>query len=197
MKTTKIVMGAVVASAISATAFAHGGAVGVVKERMDGMSALGKTIKALAPMMRGEGTYDAETVRQGAETIKAHAGETLTKLFPVGSGGMPSEAKDVVWQDWEEFSALAEQLHFYSEGLGLAADNGLMVSNDTATDTSSMMGGSSTMMGESGTMMGATAPMMAGSMSLEMLSEMPADGVFTMVSQTCSSCHTKFRAEAK
>lgn len=190
MKTAKIVMGAIVVSAISATAFAHGGAVGVVKERMDGMSALGKTIKALAPMMRGEGTYDAETVRQGAETIRAHAGESLTKLFPVGSGGMPSEAKEIVWQDWEEFSALAEQLHLYSEGLALAAGNGLMMPTETANDSSSMMGGGSTMMG-------GTAPMMADAMGLEEISEMPTDGVFAMVSQTCSSCHTKFRAEAK
>ena len=189
MKPTKIVMGTIVVSAIAASAFAHGGAKGIVKERMDGMSALGKTIKALAPMMRGEGRYDAKAVRQGAETIRAHAGASLTKLFPVGSGGKPSEAKDVVWQDWEEFSALAEQLHLYSEGLSLAADNGLMMSND-AQDTGSMMGAGSTMMG-------GNTPMMASQMGLEELSEMPVDGVFAMVSQTCSSCHTKFRAEAK
>ena len=102
---------------------------------------------------------------------------------------MPSEAKDVVWQDWEEFSALAEQLDLYSEGLALAADNGLMMS-DAATDTGSMMGGSSSMMGSS-------SPMMANEMGLEELAEMPADGVFAMIGQTCSSCHTKFRAEAK
>ena len=190
MNSKKIVLGAIVVSAIAASAFAHGGAKGIVKERMDGMSALGKTIKALAPMMRGEGRYDAEAVREGAETIRAHAGESLTKLFPMGSGGMPSEAKDNVWQDWEEFSALAEQLHLYSEGLSLAADNGLMMSNDAQADTGSMMGESSTMMGES-------TPMMTSQMGLEELSEMPADGVFAMVSQTCSSCHTKFRAEAK
>ena len=190
MKPTKIVMGVIVGSAIAATAFAHGGATGIVKERMDGMSALGKTMKALAPMMRGEGSYNAEAVREGAETIRAHAGTSLTNLFPVGSGGMPSEAKEIIWQDWEEFSALAEQLHLYSEGLALAADNGLMVSNEAQADTGSMMGGGSTMMGDS-------APMLASQMGLEELSEMSADGVFAMVSQTCSSCHTKFRAEAK
>ena len=186
----KIVIGAIVVSTIAATAFAHGGAKGIVKERMDGMSALGKTIKALTPMMRGEGSYDAEAVRQGAQTIQAHAGASLTKLFPVGSGGMPSEAKDVVWQDWEDFNALAEQLHLYTEGLSLAADNGLMMPNEAQADTGSMMGGSSTMMGGS-------TPMMASQMGLEELSKMPADGVFAMVSQTCSACHTKFRAEAK
>ena len=63
MKPRKIVIGAIVVSAIAATAFAHSGATGIVKERMDGMSALGETIKALVPMMRGEGTYDVEIGR--------------------------------------------------------------------------------------------------------------------------------------
>ena len=190
MKSGKIVFGAIVVSTIAATAFAHGGAKGIVKERMDGMSALGKTIKALAPMMRGEGHYDAKTVRQGAQTIRAHAGASLTKLFPVGSGGMPSEAKDIVWQDWEEFGALAEQLHLYSEGLALAADNGLMMSGGASVDAGSMMGTGSAMMGGG-------SLMMTDTLGLEELAEMSADGVFAMVSQTCSSCHTKFRAEAK
>ncbi len=191
MKSRNIVMGAIVVSVVAASAYAHGGAKGIVKERMDGMSALGKTMKALAPMMRGEGSYDAQAVRQGAETIRSHAGSSLTRLFPEGSGGMPSEAKDAVWHEWEDFSALAEQLHLYGEGLSLAADNGLMMSNGAQTDTSSMMGGGAS------TMMGGASTMMAGGMGLEELSEMSADGVFAMVSQTCSSCHTKFRSEAK
>ena len=35
-----------------------------------------------------------------------------------------------------------------------------------------------------------------GNLGLEELSELPADGVFTMISQTCSVCHTKYRAES-
>lgn len=34
-------------------------------------------------------------------------------------------------------------------------------------------------------------------MTAEQLAAMPADGVFNMVAQTCSSCHTKFRLEKK
>jgi len=190
VKSRKIVITAVVVSMFAAAAFAHGGAKGIVKERMDGMSALGKTVKALAPMMRGEGRYDAETVRQGAEVIRSHAGSSLTKLFPIGSGGMPSEAKDTVWQDWEGFTALSERLHLYAEGLALSADNGLMMAPEATANTGTMMGGNSAMMGGS-------APMMSDALGLEELAEMPVDGVFAMVSQTCSACHTKFRAEAK
>ncbi len=183
MNYKKLVTTAVAASIFAATAFAHGGAKGIVKERMDGMSALGDTVKSLAPMMRGEGDYDAEAVRQGAEVIRSHAGTSLTKLFPIGSGGMPSEAKDTVWQDWEEFAALSERLHLYSEGLALAADNGLMMTQETTANTGTMMGGS--------------APMASNALGLEELAEMSAEGVFAMISQTCSACHTKFRAEAK
>lgn len=197
MKTKKFVMSAVVASSFAVVAFAHGGATGIVKERMDGMSAMGQTMKALAPMMRGEVAYDAEAVRNGAELIGSHAGETLTGLFPEGSGGMPSEAKDAIWEDWEEFSELAEQLHTISEGLALASENGLMMMQEGTADTGSMMGGGSMM--SSGSMMGSSA-MMGGSpgmMGREELAEMPADGVFAMLSQVCSACHTKYRAEAK
>lgn len=190
MKITTIVMGTALATLLAAAAFAHGKATGIVKERMDGMSVMGKTMKELAPMMRGDVAYDAQVVRDGAEQIGLHAGEALTKRFPQGSGGKHSEAKDTIWENWEEFAALAEQLRLYSEGLALAADNGLMMAGQATADSSAMMGSGSTMMGGS-------AAMMSGVMGRKELSEMPADGVFTMVSQTCSACHTKFRAEAK
>jgi cytochrome c556 len=46
-------------------------------------------------------------------------------------------------------------------------------------------------------MMGDTAPMMGrgGSVDAAALAAMPADGVFNMVAQSCSACHTKFRLE--
>ena len=61
-----------------------------------------------------------------------------------------------------------------------------------------MMGGS-TMMGNGSGMMGGDS-MMGGDaignmMTVDMIAEMPVDRVFTMISQTCSACHTKFRAE--
>lgn len=108
MKKTTIVA-AVLIAGTAVTAFAHSGATGIVKERMDAMLAMGKAVKTVAPMMRGETAYDAETVRDAARLFQQHAGESMTNLFPEGTGGMPSEAKDEVWTDWDRFAALASR----------------------------------------------------------------------------------------
>ena len=175
---------AVLIAGIAATAYAHGGATGIVKERMDAMAAMGKAVKTVAPMMRGETAYDAETVRDAARLFQQHAGESMTKLFPEGTGGVPSEAKDEVWTDWDRFAALASQLEEYSEGLERAADNGLgSMGGNISAGGASMMGGGTTMMG-SNAMMDAAA-----------LAKMPSDAAFAMTTQVCSVCHERFRAE--
>lgn len=188
MKKTTVIA-AIIASSTALAAFAHGGATGVVKERMDAMADMGKAVKAVTPMMRGEIAYDADVVRQAAATFSRHAGETMTNLFPEGTGGAPSEAKDSVWTKWEEFSELAEQLGVVSEGLAGAADNGMMASGGGAASTDTMMGGASGMMGGADTT--------ESTMTVAQIAEMPVDSAFTMVTQVCSACHTKFRAESK
>ena len=195
MKLTNVIAGAALASLLSAAALAHGGATGIVKERMDGMGVMKESMKVLTPMMQGKTEYDAEAVRRAAAKIQAHAGDTLTKLFPEGSDGKPSEAKPEIWSDWNGFAGLAAQLETLSAGLAAAAGNGLMMAG---AEHGSMMEGSNSMMGSSGmgsgSMMGAGG-MMGGARSVGDLSQMPADGVFMMLSQVCSACHTRFRAE--
>lgn len=182
-------------------AFAHGGATGIVKERMDAMGEMGNVMKALSAMMRGETKYDAEVVRSGARTIRSHAGETMVKLFPEGSNPAPSEALNAIWSNWTEFSDLAAQLAALAEGLEGAAGNGRMHEGGGSTaapDTMHMMGtGSASMMGADG--MTGMADMMGTGAGFDGadFSQIPADGVFNMVAQTCSACHTKFRKEKK
>ena len=192
MKKTTIAF-TVLATFAAGIALAHSGATGIVKERMDGMAAMQKATKAVTPIMRGTVTYDAEVVRAYATTVEQHSGEAMTKLFPEGSGGMPSQSKDTVWSEWEEFETLAMRLETLAQALGQAADNGLAAGNDTSG--ASMMG-TGGMMGDqmaTGGMMGQSSSSM---MDLDMLGEMPADAVFTQISQTCSACHTKYRAES-
>ena len=187
---TRLIAGTAVA------AFAHGGATGTVKERMDAMLVMGKAVKAVAPMMQGETPYDAETVRDAARLFQRHAGESMTKLFPEGTGGMPSEAKDEVWTEWDRFAALATQLEEYSEGLERAADNGLGGMNGNASMGGATMMGGGSMMGSANSMMGGST-MMGGNnmMDAAAIAEMPADAAFAMTTQVCSACHERFRAE--
>lgn len=179
-------------------AYAHTGATGIYKERMDAMMAMGKIVKSLSAMMRGENDFDAASVKEGARAIKSHAGEAMTSLFPEGTTEAPSEARAEIWSDWKTFEELANQLETYATGLEAAADNGLAMSGQAqgsmmGNGNSKMTGSQNGMMGGGSGMMGSTQPMMTA----EQLATMPADSVFNMVAQTCSSCHTKFRLEKK
>ncbi|WP_299792681.1 cytochrome c [uncultured Marivita sp.] len=195
MKKTTIAA-AVVIAGTAVTAFAHSGATGIVKERMDAMLAMGKAVKTVAPMMQGETPYDAETVRDAARLFQQHAGESMTRLFPEGTGGAPSEAKNEVWTEWDRFAALATQLEEYSEGLERAAGNGLGGMNGNASMGGATMMGGGSMMGSANGMMGGST-MMGGSnmMDAAAIAEMPADAAFAMTTQVCSTCHERFRAE--
>lgn len=195
--TTKIIVSAVSAALIiSAAAYAHNGATGVVKERMDTMGILGKVTKSLTAIMRGDVGYDAELVRKNAAQIQKHAGDSMTKLFPEDSLMKPSEALPAIWSDWEDFEILAMRLEALAVGLAASADNGLMASGAAPAAPASGMMGTDSMMPSGGMM--SSGNMMAGSGTLPDAADlalMPADGVFNMLVQTCASCHTKFRSE--
>ncbi|MCK0166199.1 cytochrome c [Jannaschia sp. S6380] len=198
---TKISLLALAGSMAAAAALAHTGATGVVLERMQAMSEMAKGVKAVTPMMRGTAPYDAGAVRDFASMVEGHSGETMVALFEEGTGGMPSQAKAEVWTDAEGFAALAEEMALRARGLALAAENA--PGGAAAGGGASMMGGGG-MMGGTGGMMGGTGGMMGGgsmmggaggAMTPEAIGAMPADRAFAMVSQTCSACHTRFRAE--
>lgn len=191
--------GIAVSLTIAGGVWAHSGATGVVKERMDGMMAMSEAIKSITPLMRGKTEYDAARVEAFAAVLKTHSGEAMTRLFPEGTGGKPSVAKPAVWENWQRFVALANRLDTLAEGLARAAGNGvasgMMGSNTMMGSGAGMMGtgsGGQAMMGGE-TMMGSGPGM--SEPDLEQLAKMPADAVFQMVGQTCAACHTKFRAE--
>lgn len=198
MKKTTVIAAIVASSTALASlaAFAHGGATGIVKERMDAMADMGKAVKAVTPMMRGEVAYDADVVRQAAAVFSSNAGEAMTDLFPEGTGGEPSKAKDTVWSKWEEFSELAQQLKVVSDGLAGAAENGLKAASAEAPSAGTMMGGSSAMMGGSASMLGGDTKK-ANDMTAEQIAAMSVDDAFAMVTQSCSACHTQYRAESQ
>lgn len=191
MNKLELTIGTVLALAITGAALAHGGATGVVKERMDGMKAMGNAVKSLAAMMRGEEDYDVAAVKMHGQTIESHAGDALVDLFPKGSDGAPSEAKPAIWTDSADFEALASQLETYAIALQAAANKSPMMVNSTQRN---MMGGSG-MMSSSDMMNGSRMMGSQTMMSSDALAKMPVDGVFNMLVQTCASCHANYRSE--
>jgi len=152
------------------TVYAHRGATGIVKERMDAMMSLGDAMKALTAMMRGKQPYDVERVGTYARTVARHGGEDLTRLFPEGSLQHPSRANQAIWADWERFSALATELAVYAGALASAAANQRPP-------------------GRGGTMPVDPTP--------EELATMAPDVVFERLRRTCSDCHRAFRKKSE
>ncbi len=180
-------------------ALAHEGATGIVKERMDLMDSIGKSMKTITEMFQGTTDYDAGKVRDAASLIANHGGEEMTRLFPEGSVEGMSEALPAIWQEWESFSELADDLSAYAKALAAAADNprgGAMHRNERGSSMGMTSGGNPMTRGNP-MMGGERSPMMGGGQSPmndpAALAEMPPDAAFARVTQTCSACHTDFR----
>lgn len=107
---------------IAAAALAHGGATGIVKERMDQMGAVSKAMKAIGAMLKGAESYDAERVRTLANEIGEMGGERLVALFPENSLDPPTEARPEIWSDWERFERQANEMQDAARALAGAAD---------------------------------------------------------------------------
>ena len=100
-------------------ASAHGGATGIIKQRMDAMEEIKHALKALQSTLPD--AEEDETARQqavqAAALIRDRAGKHMTHLFPPGSLEKPSEAVLAIWQEWPAFQASAEELHATANAL--------------------------------------------------------------------------------
>lgn len=90
----------------SGLAFAHSGASGIVKERMDMMGEIGDSMKIIGTMIKGESDYDAKAAKAAAMTIYGHASH-ISEMFPEGSTQKPTEALPAIWNNWDEFERIA------------------------------------------------------------------------------------------
>ena len=91
-------------------AIAHGGATGVVKDRMMLMKDISKSMKQIAAMMKGEVNYNGRKVSELADAIASKGGKQITKLFPKNSLDEQTEALPAIWQEWTKFETLSDQL---------------------------------------------------------------------------------------
>lgn len=181
---------------------AHEGATGVVKERMEAMKTIGAAMKRIAAMLRGLQDYDAAAVAEAARAIEAHGGDAMTALFPEGSAHEPSEARPVIWKDWEQFKALAQDLAVYSRALAAAAGNerGTMEGQHLRAlppgavpeewfQTPDPSGG------EGQQVAGSSLPTSDAVTDFDALKRMPPQMAFLQLTRTCAGCHRDFRVK--
>lgn len=107
-------------AAPAAGLFAHDGATGVVKQRMELMKDLGRSMKALSEIIRGRRSVSPPELTKLARDIGDHGGEAMTRLFPQHSLKNPSEARAEIWRDWQTFEVLSARLVNEAQSLAVA-----------------------------------------------------------------------------
>jgi cytochrome c556 len=113
----KLTIIAAVGIALSYAASAHEGhehATGVVRERMELMTDMGKRLLAISKRLRGNKELDR--IAPDARAIQ-EASSKITAEFPPGSTQFPTAAKPVVWQQWDDFAEKARKLQIEVEKL--------------------------------------------------------------------------------
>ena len=100
----------VAALVVAGAAFAHTGVKNpAVKARMDAMSAIGAEMKILGQMAKGQTEFDGTRARAAAAAIAEHAAAT-PGLFKAPEDDPKSEARDEIWTNFSDFSAMSKNL---------------------------------------------------------------------------------------
>ncbi len=156
----------------------------VVKDRQASMKAMAEAAKTIAGMFEGRTDYDATAFKLAAETLRTKSGDALIAEFPRGSIGGSSTAKAEIDQFPDEFAALAHHVQTLASALSAAADT----APDGITDSMRMKPGTA---GMGSSLLGKRAN---STKELDP-SEIPAEHVFHLMLQDCTSCHAKFRSK--
>ena len=102
----------------SPAALAHKGAMGIVKERMDKFEASEKATKRIKQALsRG----DTAVVMAEAKFLLSWARE-MESYFPENSNQPPSEAKDEIWLQWDDFVGAIQSFDNAAQALIDAAE---------------------------------------------------------------------------
>ena len=100
---------------------AHEAAIGVVRERMDQMKEMGRSMKRINDRLKSKG--DLTGIVADAERIR-NAAQKMPSLFPDGSTDEHSEAKPQIWKQWARFTDAARALQSEADALKEAALTG-------------------------------------------------------------------------
>jgi len=111
----------IVVALIAIPAFAHQGATGIVKERMQAMVDMKDAVAVIGNMLRGKTDYDQQAAGAAAGQLIRH-GTLIREQFPdtPESRQKVSEATDLVWVEKARFDGLAEEFVALAEALEAA-----------------------------------------------------------------------------
>ena len=96
----------------------------VAEKRSQTMKSMGRSMRTLKGFAGGKGSAEEASA---AAAVIAEAAPTIASLFPAGSGmaALPdSEAKDVIWEQWDEFVAGTVRLGDKAGALQAAISSG-------------------------------------------------------------------------
>lgn len=97
-------------------AYAHQGAKGIVKVRMDAMSAIGKSMKVISETLSGKREFDGALISQEANIISGHA-RVFPDHFKEKTNDKLTEASPKIWEDPATFKKLSNDLANYAKRL--------------------------------------------------------------------------------
>jgi len=117
VKYVMLIIGAGLIGGMLGTAFAHSGATGIVKERMDLFKRNKDNLKAIKAHIR-DGDVDA--ILPLADEIRDWAAR-MPDYFPAGSDQKPSEAAPAIWSNFDGFKQAAQDNQRAAEMLVVAA----------------------------------------------------------------------------
>jgi cytochrome c556 len=120
LRKTTLVTALALSCGFSVLAYAHSGATGIVKERMDFFTQNKDNLKAIKTHFRNG---DLDAIVPLAKQIRDWA-EKMPAYFPAGSDGKPSEASPQIWSDFSGFERAADANYQAANQLVLAAKAG-------------------------------------------------------------------------
>ena len=108
MKITKLFI--LIFATISSIAFAHSGVKDKnVKERMMVMKAMADNTKIIGQMLKGKTSFDKNEAKLALERLSSLSLKT-PKVFEVNATDPKSEAKSNIWDEFDEFTKLSQDL---------------------------------------------------------------------------------------
>ena len=108
MKITKLLI--LIFVTISSIAFAHSGVKDKnVKERMMIMKEMADNTKIIGQMLKGKTSFDENEAKLALERLSSLSLKT-PKVFEVNATDPKSEAKPAIWDEFDEFTKLSQDL---------------------------------------------------------------------------------------